>query len=45
MLTGGTSFLKGVDQLFSGRLKVPVVVSQYPLGNVAKGAGTTLDRM
>lgn len=45
MLTGGTSLLKGVDQLFSARLKVPVVVSQDPLDNVAKGAGEMLERM
>lgn len=45
MLTGGTSLLKGVDQLFSARLKVPVVVPQDPLDNVAKGAGEMLERM
>ena len=45
MLTGGTSLLKGIDQLFSARLKVPVVVSQDPLDNVAKGAGEMLERM
>ena len=45
MLTGGTYLLKGVDQLFSARLKVPVVVSQDPLDNVAKGAGEMLERM
>ena len=45
MLTGGTSLLKGIDKLFSDRLKVPVVVSQSPLDNVAKGAGEMLERM
>ena len=45
MLTGGTSLLKGIDQLFSDQLKVPVVVSQDPLDNVAKGAGEMLERM
>ena len=45
MLTGGTALLKGIDQLFSDRLKVPVVVSQSPLDNVAKGAGEMLERM
>ncbi|HJA46581.1 MAG TPA: rod shape-determining protein [Candidatus Limosilactobacillus excrementigallinarum] len=45
MLTGGTSLLNGVDQLFSDNLKVPVVVSQDPLDNVAKGAGEMLERM
>ncbi|HJA23982.1 MAG TPA: rod shape-determining protein [Candidatus Limosilactobacillus intestinavium] len=43
--TGGTSLLNGVDKLFSDHLKVPVVVSQDPLDNVAKGAGEMLERM
>ena len=45
MLTGGTSLLKGIDQLFSSHLKVPVVFSEKPLDNVAKGAGEMLERM
>ena len=45
MWTGGTALLKGIDKLFSDRLKVPVVVSQSPLDNVAKGAGEMLERM
>ena len=45
MLTCGTALLKGIDKLFSDRLKVPVVVSQSPLDNVAKGAGEMLERM
>ena len=45
MLTGGTSLLHGIDQLFSSHLKVPVVVSEDPLDNVAKGAGEMLERM
>lgn len=45
MLTGGTALLAGIDQLFSEHLKVPVVVSQDPLDNVAKGAGELLERM
>ena len=45
MLTGGTALLKGIDKLFSDRLKVPVVVSQSPLDNVAKGAGEMLERI
>ena len=45
ILTGGTALLKGIDKLFSDRLKVPVVVSQSPLDNVAKGAGEMLERM
>lgn len=45
MLTGGTSLLNGIDKLFSDHLTVPVVVSQDPLDNVAKGAGEMLERM
>ena len=45
MLTGGTALLHGIDQMFSSRLKVPVVVSEDPLDNVAKGAGEMLERM
>ena len=45
MLTGGTAMLHGIDKLFSDRLRVPVVVSQDPLNNVAKGAGELLERM
>lgn len=45
MLTGGGALLHGIDQLFSTKLKVPVVVSQDPLDNVAKGAGEMLERM
>ena len=37
--------LHGIDKLFSDRLRVPVVVSQDPLNNVAKGAGELLERM
>jgi rod shape-determining protein MreB len=45
VLTGGTALLKNIDKLFSDRLKVPVMVSQSPLDNVAKGAGEMLERM
>lgn len=45
MLTGGTALLNGIDRLFSDHLKVPVIVSQDPLDNVAKGAGEMLERM
>jgi len=45
MLTGGTSLLKNIDQLFSSFLKVPVLISESPLDNVAKGAGALLERM
>ncbi|MDO4902838.1 MAG: rod shape-determining protein [Limosilactobacillus sp.] len=45
MLTGGTALLNGIDQYFSSKLKVPVVVSEDPLDNVAKGAGEMLERM
>lgn len=45
MLTGGGALLHGMDQLFSDALEVPVVVSDSPLDNVAKGAGALLEHM
>ncbi|KZL40198.1 rod shape-determining protein [Secundilactobacillus collinoides] len=45
MLTGGGALLKGIDKLFIDRLKVPVVISDSPLDNVAKGAGVLLEHM
>ena len=44
MLTGGGALLHGMDQLLSDALEVPVVVSDSPLDNVAKGAGALLER-
>ena len=45
MLTGGGALLHGIDQLLSAALEVPVVVSDSPLDNVAKGAGALLEHM
>lgn len=45
MLTGGGALLQGMDQLLSDALEVPVVVSDSPLDNVAKGAGALLEHM
>ncbi|KRK99443.1 rod shape-determining protein MreB [Secundilactobacillus odoratitofui DSM 19909 = JCM 15043] len=45
MLTGGGALLHGIDRLFIEQLKVPVVISENPLDNVAKGAGILLEHM
>ncbi|WP_143462814.1 rod shape-determining protein [Levilactobacillus enshiensis] len=45
MLTGGGALLDGIDKLFSERLTVPVIISEDPLDNVAKGAGVLLEHM
>ena len=45
MLTGGGALLHGMDHLLSDALEVPVVVSDSPLDNVAKGAGALLEHM
>ena len=45
MLTGGGAMLKGLPQLLTQRLKVPVTLSETPLTNVARGAGMLLKRM
>lgn len=45
MLTGGGALLKGIDQVISKALTVPVTISQQPLDNVAKGAGALLEHM
>ncbi|PWF99532.1 rod shape-determining protein [Levilactobacillus bambusae] len=45
ILTGGGALLNGMDHIISERLKVPVVISEDPLDNVAKGAGILLEHM
>ncbi|KRM58001.1 rod shape-determining protein [Secundilactobacillus malefermentans] len=45
MLTGGGALLDGIDKLFAKELKVPVIISESPLDNVAKGAGILLEHM
>lgn len=45
MLTGGGALLDGIDKLFSEKLTVPVIISEDPLDNVAKGAGVLLEHM
>lgn len=45
MLTGGGALLHGVDRLFTEQLKVPVVIAETPLDNVAKGAGILLEHI
>lgn len=45
MLTGGGALLDGIDKLFSQKLTVPVIISEDPLDNVAKGAGVLLEHM
>ena len=45
VLTGGGALLRGVDKLISQHLGVPVMISEKPLDNVAKGAGMLLAHM
>ena len=45
MLTGGGSMLTDIDTVISSALTVPVIISDDPLENVAKGAGALLDHM
>ena len=44
-LTGGGALLHGIDQLLAEELKVPVFVSDNPLGCVAIGTGILLDNI
>lgn len=39
MLTGGGALLRNIDQVIADALTVPVIISENPLDNVAKGAG------
>ena len=43
MLTGGGALLKNIDQVIADALTVPVIISESPLDNVAKGAGILLE--
>ncbi|AQW22253.1 rod shape-determining protein [Lentilactobacillus curieae] len=43
MLTGGGALLRNIDQVIADALTVPVIISESPLDNVAKGAGILLE--
>ncbi|MDN2452404.1 rod shape-determining protein [Lactobacillus sp. UCMA15818] len=45
VLTGGGALLNGIDQLFSQYLKVPVMVAESPLDDVAMGTGFLLEHL
>ncbi|KRN34406.1 rod shape-determining protein [Liquorilactobacillus mali] len=45
VLTGGGALLNGIDQLFSKHLKVPVMVADSPLDDVAMGTGFLLEHI
>ncbi|EJE98742.1 rod shape-determining protein [Liquorilactobacillus mali] len=45
VLTGGGALLNGIDQLFSEHLKVPVMVADSPLDDVAMGTGFLLEHI
>ncbi|KOY71619.1 rod shape-determining protein [Apilactobacillus kunkeei] len=45
MLTGGGALLRGIDHAVSKELTVPVLISESPLDNVAKGAGALLEHI
>ncbi|WP_105957140.1 rod shape-determining protein [Apilactobacillus quenuiae] len=45
MLTGGGALLRGLSHAISKALTVPVIISDNPLDNVAKGAGALLEHM
>ena len=45
ILTGGGALLDGVDLLMSSNLDIPVMVSETPLDDVAKGTGFLLDHI
>ncbi|MFW2876569.1 rod shape-determining protein [Lentilactobacillus buchneri] len=42
-LTGGGALLRNIDQVIADALTVPVIISENPLDNVAKGAGILLE--
>ncbi len=45
VLTGGGALIKGLDQLLSQWLKVPVIVADDPLTAVARGTGVVLENL
>ncbi len=45
VLVGGGALLKGLDQLLSQWLKVPVIVADDPLSAVARGTGVILENL
>jgi len=45
ILTGGGALLRGMDKLIAEHLGVPVMISENPLDNVAKGAGMLLEHI
>ncbi|CAI2582562.1 Cell shape-determining protein Mbl [Apilactobacillus kunkeei] len=45
ILTGGGALLRGIDHAISKELTVPVLISESPLDNVAKGAGALLEHI
>ena len=45
VITGGGALLDGIDMLFSEHLKVPVMISETPLDDVALGTGKLLDHI
>ncbi|MHC9532923.1 rod shape-determining protein MreB [Dellaglioa sp. BT-FLS60] len=45
ILTGGGALLNGVDLLMSTNLNIPVMVSESPLDDVAKGTGFLLEHI
>ena len=45
VLTGGGALIKGIDQLLSSELKVPVFIAESPLTCVAEGTGILLENL
>lgn len=45
VLTGGGALIKGIDQLLSSELKVPVFIAENPLTCVAEGTGILLENL
>ena len=45
VLVGGGALLRGLDQLLSQWLKVPVIVADDPLTAVARGTGVILENL